>query len=200
MIADILVQKNLITLTNVRKLFNSLASFIPALCMIAFYFCDEKQQILGVISVLLFLLSVGKFFCNIIFRRWFCFNYAGLGVGSGYTVNYSDIVPAYSGLVFGLTTTVSSMSGVLGNVIAGILIKHPTLHDWRKLFILFFIVYLIGGIIFLILGSAVPEEWATFKSQEQAQNIAQSQEETLPMKQRKQIEDTETDGTMHVNT
>jgi MFS family permease len=103
-------------------------------------------------------------------------------------------------LVFGLVTTVSSLSGVLGNVIAGILIKHPTLHDWRKLFILFFIVYLIGGIIFLILGSAVPEEWATFKSQEQAQNIAQSQEETLPMKQRKQIEDTETDGTMHVNT
>jgi hypothetical protein len=62
MIADSLVQKNLITLTNVRKLFNSLTSFIPALCMIALYFSDEKQQILGVISVLIFLLSSGNCF------------------------------------------------------------------------------------------------------------------------------------------
>jgi hypothetical protein len=82
------------------------------------------------------------------------------------------------------------MSGVLGNVIAGVLIKHPTLHEWRKLFILFSFVHLFGGIIFLILGSAVPEEWATFESQEQAQNNAQSQEETLPMKEPIQMDET----------
>jgi len=48
------------TLTNVRKLFNSLASFIPSLCMIGFCFCDENRQILGVIIVILLLLSSGK--------------------------------------------------------------------------------------------------------------------------------------------
>jgi hypothetical protein len=61
-IADTLVRKNLITLTNVRKLFNSLTSFIPCLCMIALCFCDENHQILGIISILFLLLSSGKVF------------------------------------------------------------------------------------------------------------------------------------------
>jgi len=48
------------TLTNARKLFNSLTSFIPALCMVSFYFCDQSKQILGVITILIFLASSGK--------------------------------------------------------------------------------------------------------------------------------------------
>jgi len=158
------------TLTTVRKLFNSLASFIPALCMIAFCFSDENRQILGVISVILFLLS------------------SGFAYGSGYVVNFSDIVPAYAGLIFGIATSASSLSAVIGNIVAGILIKKPTLYDWRKLFIIFFVVYLIGGIIYLIFGSALPEKWATFKSQEQEQKGAHSQEETTPMQEMQQID------------
>jgi len=61
-IADRLVRKELMTLTNARKLFNSLTSFIPCLCMISLCFCDEKRQILGVITVLILLLSSGKLF------------------------------------------------------------------------------------------------------------------------------------------
>jgi MFS family permease len=95
-------------------------------------------------------------------------------------VNFSDVVPAYAGLFFGIATSISSLSAVIGNIIAGILIKHPTLHDWRKLFLLFFVVYLIGGIVYLVLGSAVPEKWATLKSLEKD---AHSPEETMPMKE-----------------
>jgi hypothetical protein len=49
------------TLTNIRKLFNSLASFIAAACMIVFCFCDHTRQILGIIAVLIFLAGSGKF-------------------------------------------------------------------------------------------------------------------------------------------
>jgi hypothetical protein len=59
-IADRLVQKNKITLTNIRKLFNSLTSFIPAVCMIVFCFCDHTRQILGLVTVLIFLIGSGK--------------------------------------------------------------------------------------------------------------------------------------------
>jgi hypothetical protein len=48
------------TLTNARKLFNSLTSFIPALCMVSFYFCDHSQKKLGVTTILIFLASSGK--------------------------------------------------------------------------------------------------------------------------------------------
>jgi len=54
------------------------------------------------------------------------------------------------------------------------------------------------------LGSAVPEKWATFKSQEKEQNGVYSQEETVPMQKQQQIDefkangDSKTDQTMNV--
>jgi MFS family permease len=59
-ITDHLVRSNILTLTTARKLFNSLTSFVPALCMLSLYFCDHTRQILGVITVLVFLASSGK--------------------------------------------------------------------------------------------------------------------------------------------
>jgi MFS family permease len=59
-IADRLVRAKKISLTNVRKLFNSLTAFIPAGCMIVLCFCDHTRQILGVITVLIFLAGSGK--------------------------------------------------------------------------------------------------------------------------------------------
>ncbi|UJR21297.1 hypothetical protein I4U23_024388 [Adineta vaga] len=176
-IADNLVRKNCMTLVVARKLFNSLASFLPCLCMVLLYFCDEKRPLLGVISVILFLFG------------------SGMAYGSGYIVNYSDIVPAYSGLIFGIATTISSFGGLIANLIAGIVIKQPILEEWRKLYIMFFFAYAIGGISFLLLGSATPEKWATFSSEQSKQTI----EETIPMQEKLDRDETIIDEHSYVN-
>lgn len=62
--ADSLVRRNIISLTNVRKLFNSLTSFTSAACMVVLCFCDQTQQILGVATVFVFLVVSGKLFKN----------------------------------------------------------------------------------------------------------------------------------------
>ena len=59
-IADNLVRNNVMTLTTARKLFNSLTSFIPVLCMISFYFCDHSKRLLGIATVLVYLAGSGK--------------------------------------------------------------------------------------------------------------------------------------------
>ncbi len=59
-VADRLVRAKKISLTNVRKLFNSLTSFIPAVCMIVLCFCDHTRQILGILSLLIFLIASGR--------------------------------------------------------------------------------------------------------------------------------------------
>lgn len=59
-IADNLVRSNIMTLTTARKIFNSLTSFVPVLCMIGLYFCEQSQQFLSVIIVLVFLAASGK--------------------------------------------------------------------------------------------------------------------------------------------
>ena len=92
--------------------------------------------------------------------------------------------------MFGIATAISSLFAVIGNIIAGIIIKRPTLYDWRKLFIVFFVVYLFGGIIYVLLGSAEPEPWATFKAQEQNRVRAEEDEETVPMREQSSNEKT----------
>jgi len=71
----------------------------------------------------------------------------------------------------------------MSNVIAGLVIKQPILADWRKIFILFSIIYFIGGIAYILLGSAVPEPWATLKASEKQQNndAVAVEEEAVPM-------------------
>jgi hypothetical protein len=86
-----------------------------------------------------------------------------MAYGSGFVVNFGDVVPAYSSIIFGIGSAISTVGALLSNLIASIIIKRPILEDWRKLFVLFTIVYTFGGVIYLIFGSAIPRKWATFK-------------------------------------
>ncbi|CAF0979024.1 unnamed protein product [Didymodactylos carnosus] len=166
MCVDILVQKGIMSLTGARKLFNSITSFGPVLCMISLCFCDETRQILGVITVIMFLA------------------FSGLGYGAGYVVNFNDIVPAYSGVIFGIANTLASLAGLIGNLVAGLVIKKSILHNWRYLFILFGAVYFIGGLVYLLFGTALPRKWATFDAVNKKQTIDNNNngEENRPMK------------------
>jgi MFS family permease len=105
-------------------------------------------------------------------NEYFCL---GLGYGSGYMVNFADIVPAYSGVIFGIANTFASLAGLIGNIVAGMIVKKPILEQWRKLYIMFGTVYLVGGIVFVLFGSTVPRKWARF----QAANTVAIQEEKL---------------------
>ena len=98
------------------------------------------------------------------------YNFVAIGYGSGFVVNFGDVAPVYSSIIFGIGSAISTVGALLANLIASIIIKRPILEDWRKLFILFAMVYTFGGIIFLIFGSAVPRKWATFKSETTKQN------------------------------
>jgi MFS family permease len=91
-------------------------------------------------------------------------------------------MPAFSSVVFGITTAAATVGALMANVIAGLIIKRPVLEDWRKLFILFGIIYLIGGLVFSLIGSAVPRKWATFQALEALQNKDKlAEEEAHPL-------------------
>ncbi|CAF1272103.1 unnamed protein product [Adineta ricciae] len=148
----------------------------------------------GFVFMLVGNISAGKLF----FIQFFSTIYQNIGFsyGSGYIVNYADVVPAYAGLIFGIVTAISSFGAVIANLIAGIVIKQPILEDWRKLYILFGIIYLIGGLAFLLWASATPERWATLGSQQENKTI----EETVPMNESEQNDNrTRTDEHLYIN-
>ncbi|CAF0885983.1 unnamed protein product [Rotaria sordida] len=120
--ADRLVRTNMMSLTNVRKLFNSLTSFIPA--------------------TFVFIFLVGS----------------AIAYGAGYVINFADIAPAYSSIIFAISTALGTIGALMSNIVAGLIIKQPILEDWRKLLLLFAIIYIIGGIVYLLYGSAVPRK------------------------------------------
>ncbi|CAF1138238.1 unnamed protein product [Rotaria sordida] len=143
---DHFVRSDVVTLTTARKMSNALTSFIPVFCMMLLYFSDHTTYRVGILAVLLFLAATG------------------LGYGSGYVVNFADIAPAYSGVIFGLANTFASLAGLIGNLVAGLIIKKPVLEQWRKLYIMFGIIYFFGGLVYIFYGSAVPRKWATFQA------------------------------------
>ena len=105
-----------------------------------------------------------------------------MGYGSGYCVNFADIVPAYSGIIFGFANTFASLAGLVGNLVAGIIVNKPILEQWRKLFVMFGVVYFLGGLVFLIFGSAKPRKWAEFQAVNSKIPKEKSiGEETVPM-------------------
>ena len=90
-------------------------------------------------------------------------------------MNFADIVPAYSGVIFGIGNTLASLAGFLGNIIAGKIVKQPVLAQWRILYIMFGIAYVLGGLVFLLFATAVPRKWARVP----AANVSAAQEEPL---------------------
>ena len=144
-LTDRVVKAKYVTLTTARKISNALTAFIPVLCMFLLCFCDKTRQGLGTFTVLLLLASTG------------------LSYGSGYVVNFADIVPAFSGIVFGIANTSASTFAFLGNMVAGYVVATPGLEQWRKLYIIFGIVYFIGGVVYCLYGTAIPRKWAKFQ-------------------------------------
>ena len=114
-----------------------------------------------------------------------------MAYGSGYIVNFGDIIPAYASIVFGISTAVATVGALMGNVIAGLIIKQPTLGDWRQLFSLFAIIYFLGGLAFLLWGSAEAPTWAQSRVDEKQQADDEAlNEETIPMTRSEPVETT----------
>ncbi|CAF0852556.1 unnamed protein product [Rotaria sordida] len=81
-----------------------------------------------------------------------------IAYGAGYVINFADIAPAYSSIIFAISTALGTIGALMSNIVAGLIIKQPILEDWRKLLLLFAIIYIIGGIVYLLYGSAVPRK------------------------------------------
>lgn len=103
-----------------------------------------------------------------------------MATGAGYYVNFGDIVPAYSSVIFGLGSTLVVISAIGTNIVAGLVIKRPVLEDWRKMFIFFSIAYIIGGSVYILYGSAIPRKWATLKTEKSKQNEEDQALTTVP--------------------
>ncbi|KFD58629.1 hypothetical protein M514_00322 [Trichuris suis] len=148
-VADTLRTKCKLSTTCVRKLMDCFGHLIPAICVIfvGYVGCNSAA------AVALLTLSVG---------------FSGL-CGGGFFVNYLDLCPQYTGLVFGISNTLATIPGILGPNITGWLTKgEPSFESWRIVFFIAGALYFFSVIFYAIFGKGTLQPWAQTKAAQSA--------------------------------
>lgn len=139
--SDAFVSRHILSIGHTRKLFNTIGLVIPAIALVFLGFtpADEPKR-----AVALLVVAVG-------------FN---SGVYCGYNVNHVDISPNHAGTLMGITNGLSNIFGIVAPLLVQFLVTDegdPA--QWRIVFFLSSIVYVVTDIIFILFGSGEIQEW-----------------------------------------
>lgn len=93
-ISKYLTDRNYITVTVSRKLFNSIGHWAPMICLIGLAFVTQEQTTLAVV---LLTMAVG-------------FN---AGTYVGYLINHIDLAPNFAGIMMGITNGLGNFTAIL---------------------------------------------------------------------------------------
>ncbi|KAH8306002.1 hypothetical protein KR018_009811, partial [Drosophila ironensis] len=158
--ADVLLSGNRLTLTAIRKTFNSMAFWIPCATLIGIGFLEKEQKN---VAIALMTISVG-------------FN-SGATIGS--SLNTIDLSPNHASILMGIVNTGANMVPIVTPLVVGLIVKDDTNRsEWQIVFIIASVLFLIGNCVFLIFGSAVSQPW-------DAEDFLQSQDSEGAKKPRK---------------
>ncbi|XP_042874629.1 sialin-like isoform X2 [Penaeus japonicus] len=139
-LGDWLIKRGHLSVRNSRRIFSAVAMWLPALMIVGVVFagCDWKM------TVALFCVSM---FCN-------------GSVTASLVVNHTDIAPNFSGTIFGVANTASSIVAFTVPAVVGALInKQQTLGQWQKVFWMCVPMYAVAEIFFLVFSSASVQPW-----------------------------------------
>ena len=146
-VADYIVSKNLLTTTNIRRIFNSIAMVPPsiALIMIAYATAGLECNVDYVIAVL----CIGMF-CNGAFS-------------AGMFSSHLDLAPNFAGTLMGISNTFAG--GVTGFVVPTVIgaIRELDNYDifarWKIIFTVGAAIYFLGNACYLFMISGEVQPW-----------------------------------------
>lgn len=138
--ADRLRRSGRLSTTVTRKAFTTFAVLTPGLLMILQAIWGENPS-----------LSVTIFTASLFFNG---------AVTAGYLANVLDIAPNFSGTIFGMANTLSSIGGWLSTLIVATITAHDnSFAAWRWVFWVLVLAYVLGSTTFLIFGSGEMQPW-----------------------------------------
>lgn len=152
-VSDALTKSKKLTVTQARKIFNTLGELVPAAAIIALGFLDCT---LSYVAVILLTIAV---------------SFTGCAYSAGYMVNPADIAPKYSSVIFGISNSVATIPGFLAPFTVGQLTPHKSQEEWRVVFYIAAAICIFGNIFYLIFGSGELQDWA--KEEEETSDVKQ---------------------------
>lgn len=112
------------------------------------------------------------------------------GVTAGYLGNGLDIAPNFSGTIFGIANTFSSIGSFVSSQLVGyITYQNQTYTQWTIIFWTLAATYCIGALTFAIFGTGELQEWNNpLDSQSKKDNLApENGPESIPLKEKQTI-------------
>ncbi|EDW74278.2 LOW QUALITY PROTEIN: uncharacterized protein Dwil_GK21466 [Drosophila willistoni] len=135
-LADYLTRRCNIPLVVLRKTINSLASWIPAVALIALSFV-QAENVLGSISCMTVAVAA----------------IAGQAIGSA-------LSPNFAGLLFSISNTLMSLAGVISPLIIGLTVENESdRSQWRLVFLGIALILFVGNLMYVIFGRMTVQPW-----------------------------------------
>lgn len=138
-VADVLVKRNMMSLTNVRKLFTSLSQVVPGILMLFIGYCNNLLIILCI---------------------WFIAVTFITAAYAGAMANIVDIAPNLAGPVLAFAQTIHMTASFVNPFVNGFIVTDKTnVLEWQQVFITSAIIACITYIIFQLYGTADVQFW-----------------------------------------
>ena len=144
-IADKLIQRNVLSVTNVRRLFSVFSAWGPAICFIFVAYPPIEISVTFTMSVL----CIGMFFNG--------------AVSASYFSSSVDLAPNFAGTLMGITNTFSGGAmGFIVPMVTGAILVGDTLTlvmEWKIIFLLSAGIWTIGNFIYVVLIQGTAQKW-----------------------------------------
>ncbi|KAJ8946324.1 hypothetical protein NQ318_004213 [Aromia moschata] len=140
-IADLLVNKGILSIGASRKLFNTIGLVVPAAALVCLGNTGSEDTDK---AVTLLVIAVG------INSAVFC----------GFNVNHMDLSPNFSGTLMGITNGTSNICGIVAPLVVQILVtdeRDP--NQWKIIFYMTASIYVVASLIFALFGSGEVQSW-----------------------------------------
>ncbi|XP_036332537.1 putative inorganic phosphate cotransporter [Rhagoletis pomonella] len=140
-VSDVLLTQNILSLTAIRKTFNTLSFWIPAMGLICIGLLENDQKIFAIV---LMMISVGM--------------NAGATIGSA--LNTIDLSPNHAGILMGIVNAVANVIPIITPLLVGVVVTDEhSREQWQIVFIIAAVVFALGNLFYLIFGRMELQPW-----------------------------------------
>ncbi|KAG8259625.1 hypothetical protein J6590_008660 [Homalodisca vitripennis] len=142
-LSDWIQSSRILSVTQVRKLFNCGALTLQAGCMALAVYLET---------------ATGVVLCLVIGTGLEAFAIASFGV------NHLDIAPRHASVLFGISNTFASISGIVSPLLTGYIVTDKSPDQWHVVFFISSAIYLLGAVLYGIFASGEIQAWAEEKT------------------------------------
>ncbi|XP_072948853.1 putative inorganic phosphate cotransporter [Epargyreus clarus] len=139
--ADLLVNRNILSLLTVRKVFNTIAFWGPAAALLALSYLPAGHLTMAVVILTI---TVGLNGAHYV----------------GFLISHIDLSPNFASTLMGITNGCGNIFSIMAPLSVSLVVKDETsASEWRKVFFISIAFYFLSNLFFILFMSGKIQDW-----------------------------------------